>query len=861
MSNTALAPTHPRSIGWLGGASLAMGGSNQSLFLIGALLLSQGSASIPLLAAGLILSFAAAPGWLELVLMWPNRVGGIAATCAEAFRPYGAILANLTGVCYWWGWVPTCGLTALLAASAIHQWYLPGLPTPVVATGIVVAFTLVNLAGVSWAARVAIPLATLSALLAIGSAFIPVLAGTVDWHQAVSYHLDSPFSGAFGALTSAMAGLYLIGFAAPAFEAALAHVGEMKDPNRNVPRALVASAAMAVVYFVILPVVWLGVFGSNQLEGDLSTVLGPTFAPLFGAFAKAAAIWFMVFNMFHGTLQPLAGASRVLMQLSLDGLLPRAFAKRSRRDVPWVATLVTAAVAIVFLLAGDPIWMIAAANLTYLIGIAMPNVAVWLLRRNEPKRHRPYRAPRGMIGLGLVAACAWGLSTIFGFEQFGLPTVLFGIALAYSGSVLYLWRSIDDHRAKGEGFRFRSLNLKLTGAMLVVISLDGVGYLLAVSTLSHSGQLVLVTICEDIFVAVALLTITVGLILPGMIGHAATAVAAGADRLAQRTLPALMDSIEALGRGDLESVPRAVQTLPIAVHSADELGEMAANFNLMQEEVRRAGLAVEATRQQLRMHRDNIDSLSQSNLALEMASRHKTEFLATMSHELRTPMNSILGFTQLLVTEGFDPLTDRQRRYIDNVTTSGTQLLALINDVLDLSQVESGEFSVDCASVTLAPLIERCVLAADPLARPNAVRLTQRCAKGLSVYADERRVEQIVTNLLSNALKFSRPGGSVSVIATERGAEIAICVKDNGLGIPPEFVERVFEKFVQVDSTPTRQQGGTGLGLALCRAMAEAMGGIIELRSKLEVGTEVTVLLPMFARRLAGTAAAARIAV
>src|SRR5947209_1952801 len=136
---------HPRTLGWFGTASLAMGGSNQSLFLIGALVLAQGSAAIPLLVIGLLLSWAAAPGWLELVLMWPKRVGGIAGTCAEAFRPYSPVLANLTGVSYWWGWVPTCGLTAILSGAAIHEWYLPQIPVSVLATGLVLLFACVNM--------------------------------------------------------------------------------------------------------------------------------------------------------------------------------------------------------------------------------------------------------------------------------------------------------------------------------------------------------------------------------------------------------------------------------------------------------------------------------------------------------------------------------------------------------------------------------------------------------------------------------------------------------------------------------------------------------------------------------------------
>ncbi|MCW2544488.1 MAG: hypothetical protein JWM40_2040, partial [Frankiales bacterium] len=318
--------SHPRVLGWFGTAALAMGGSNQSLFLLTALVATQGSAAIPLLVVGLLLSWAAAPGWTELVLMYPNRVGGIAATCAEAFRPYSPLLANLTGVCYWWGWVPTCGLTALFAASALHHWYLPMIPITGMAIVIVIAFTVLNLAGVARTAKVVKLIAIGSAVLAFSSALIPMVFGTVDWGQSTDWNLTQPFQGVFGGVTSAMAGLYLIGFAAPAFEAATCHVGETRDPEKNVPRAVFASGMMASVYFLILPVVWLGVFGADGLNvnlgADLAQDLGPTFSPLLGAAGKAAAIWFMVLNMFHGTVQPLAGASRTLSQCAEDGLLP-----------------------------------------------------------------------------------------------------------------------------------------------------------------------------------------------------------------------------------------------------------------------------------------------------------------------------------------------------------------------------------------------------------------------------------------------------------------------------------------------------------------------------------------------------------
>ena len=592
------AAPHPRVLGWVGVTALAMGGSNQSLFLIGALLAAQGSAAVPILIAGLLLSWAAAPGWTELSLMFPNRVGGISATCAEAFRPYAPVLSNLTGVCYWWGWVPTCGLTALLSASAIHQWYLPQVDTALIACIIVAAFALVNLAGVRWVVRLAIPIAVVSALLAFLAALVPVISGAVDWHRAASFHLNTPFSGWFGGMTSVMAGLYLVGFAAPAFEAAHCHVAEMKNPVRDLPRAVLASGGMAGLYFLVLPVIWLGLFGSLPLEGDLASALGPAFAPLFGSAARAAALAFMVFNMFHGSLQPLAGASRTLAQLSEDGLLPAGSVSGPSTDAPWAATLATATFAIIFLLAGDPLWMVAGANFTYLIGIALPNVAVWLLRRDEPDLERPWRAPRGTILLGVGAACAWLVSAVLGFQQFGLPTVLFGIGLAYSGVLLYVWRVWSDRRAAGIRTSVRSLHIKLTGAMLAVLALDSAGYLLAVSSLTHDGSFVLVTVCEDIFVAVALLTIGAGLVLPGVVGNAIDQVARGADRLASGTLAELTRGMEELGHGQRGAARADFEIQPVVVRSRDELHDMAASFNTMQLEIVRAGHALDAAAKQ-----------------------------------------------------------------------------------------------------------------------------------------------------------------------------------------------------------------------------------------------------------------------
>ena len=596
-----------------------MGGSNQSLFLLGALfvgqgdILGQGSAAIPLLIVGLLLSWGAAPGWTELVLMYPSRVGGIAATCAEAFRPYSPVLANLTGVCYWWGWVPTCGLTAILSASAIHQWYLPGVSVNAMAVALVLFFTSINLCGVQWVSRLAIPSASVSAVMAFISGLAPIAAGEVDWRQATAFYLTAPFAGWFGDLTSLMAGLYLIGFAAPAFEAAACYVGETVDPNKNVPRALLASGAMAGVIFVLLPIVWLGSLGAEPLGTDLALVLGPTFSPVFGSAAKAAAIWFMMFNMFHGTLQPLAGASRTLAQLSEDGLLPRALSLRSRTDAPWVATALTAAMAILFLLIGDPVWLIAAANFTYLIGIALPSVAVWLLRRDAPAQPRPYRAPRGFLTFGLAAAATWGISALIGFQQFGLQTVVVGLAFAYSGSALYAWRRFSDRRRAGLPGVLFGLQMKLTGAMLLVLILDGTGYLLAVSNLPNKANALMAGL-SDLFVAVAMLTIAVALILPGMIAHSVTAVSSAAQSLAVGTIAEFSRAMSALGRGDIDGAHARVDITPVHVHSNDEVGEMARSFNMLQAEIGRAAVGLDGAREGLRVARHE---LTNANAKLE----------------------------------------------------------------------------------------------------------------------------------------------------------------------------------------------------------------------------------------------------
>ncbi len=888
-------PAHPRKIGWLAAASLAMGGSNQSLFIIGALFVGQGeisgqgSAAVPLLILGLVLSYMAMPGWTELCCMFPNRVGGIAATCAEAFRPYSPILANLAGMCYWWGWVPTCGLTALFSASAIQAWLLPSVPVPALAVALVLFFASVNLLGVQWISRLAVPIATVSATLAFLSAIIPVVTGHVDWVQASTFELTTPFEGVFGKLTSAMAGLYLIGFAAPAFEAAYCHVGEMKEPHKNLPRAARASAIMAGLYFAVLPIVWLGCLGAGPMGKDLAQELGPTFAPLFGGLGRSIALWFMMFNMFHGTMAPTAGVCRTLSQLSEDGLMPRFFAKRNRYDAPYVATLFTAGCAIVFLLIGDPIWLVAAANLTYLIGIALPSVAVWLLRRDCPNMERPYRARKGMVTFGLVSAIVWGISTVLGFEQFGLPTVLFGIMLAYSGAFFYAWRKWSDRRQQGLSGVARSLHVKLTGAMLLVLVLDGAGYFLAIQSIPPGQHPAFVAALEDIFVAVALLTISVGLVLPGMIAHSAVEVSKAAHHLVTGTLADFTRAMESLAAGRLADAHARIDIHPVTINSRDEVGEMATNFNTLQEEVRRAAVGLDGAREGLRVARAELTTIN-AELEQRVAERTaelraaqeglvdaarragKAEIATSVLHNVGNVLNSVNVSVSLvngklqnspakklskvvdLIREHKDDLPnflthdERGRnlpRYLEMLTelvskdnqSTVDELTVLNKSVEHIKRVVSAQ-QANASGPALVESIDIPALLEDalnvsvyPSDRDKWSVRKEYDPSTPPVRGDKHMVLQILINLISNAkhalAASNRPVKTLTfrIRHCETSKRLKVEIADNGIGISPDNLTRIFQHGF------TTKQGGHGFGLHAGANAAHQMGGALTAHS------------------------------
>jgi len=230
----------------------------------------------------------------------------------------------------------------------------------------------------------------------------------------------------------------------------------------------------------------------------------------------------------------------------------------------------------------------------------------------------------------------------------------------------------------------------------------------------------------------------------------------------------------------------------------------------------------------------------------EAANRAKSEFLANMSHELRTPLNAIIGFSELMASGFFGPLgSERYSEYSRDINTSGTYLLGVINDILDMSKIEAGHFNVDREEIDLGPLITEAVRVVALQAQAKSITVDTKIADTMTLYADKRAVKQITLNLLSNAVKFTGHGGRISVRARNVAGAMMLTIEDNGCGIPKDSLKKLGRPFEQVQNQMSKNHIGSGLGLAISRSLAELHGGTLKIRSVEGSGTVVSVRIPV----------------
>ena len=307
----------------------------------------------------------------------------------------------------------------------------------------------------------------------------------------------------------------------------------------------------------------------------------------------------------------------------------------------------------------------------------------------------------------------------------------------------------------------------------------------------------------------------------------------------------MVHPIQAIQRG-AEQLAAGKLDEPIIVRTGDELQALAGQFNDMASQLKQsyAGLERKVEERTLELSA-SLEQQTAIMVQLEVANQHKSEFLANMSHELRTPLNAIIGFSEVLGEEMFGDVNPKQAEYLDDINSSGKHLLALINDILDLSKIEAGKMDLELSPLDMETALGDAMTLLRDRATRSSVVLELQCPEPIGTWiADVRKFKQIMVNLLSNAVKFTPSGGRVTVRAERLAGEVRIAVSDTGIGIRPEDQVLVFEAFRQATGDHLQKSEGTGLGLALARRFVELHGGRLSLQSEPGHGSTFTFNLP-----------------
>jgi signal transduction histidine kinase len=300
----------------------------------------------------------------------------------------------------------------------------------------------------------------------------------------------------------------------------------------------------------------------------------------------------------------------------------------------------------------------------------------------------------------------------------------------------------------------------------------------------------------------------------------------------------------------------------VNVTRTDELGDVGMMFNTMADHIQTTHEALGARFEEAQLLSEELEqSMGEADAAREealAANRAKADFLATMSHEIRTPINAVVGFADLLEIGVAGELSPEQRRYVQRIKVSGRHLAALVADILDFAKIESGHMRVESEAVPVQDVVKSALTMIEPSAGSRRITLNNACTRDLYFAGDRRRAEQILLNLLSNGVKFSAAGGSVTVTSASTDAPphavielygrgqrwIGITVQDNGIGMDADQIARFFEPFVQAETGYTRSHGGSGLGLSISRKLALLMRGELTVESVPSNGSSFTIWLP-----------------
>ncbi len=308
------------------------------------------------------------------------------------------------------------------------------------------------------------------------------------------------------------------------------------------------------------------------------------------------------------------------------------------------------------------------------------------------------------------------------------------------------------------------------------------------------------------------------------------ALAYAAARQITEPISRLTVAVREMGRGQLEQV--------VMVRSDDEIGELAQNFNQMARQLK----------ENLEALAESYEQLSQANLELRKLDQLKSEFIANISHELRTPLTAIAGYADYLAMEKLGPLTEIQHNGLEVMRRNIRRLMRQIKELLDFTTIEAGHLTVEIRPFELKPLLGEVLDSLHTELEKKKLWVKLEVPEGVRVAADRERIGQVMDNLIINAIKFTSQGG-VTIRAVPVGEEsVRVTVSDTGIGIPPDSIHKVFERFQQLDGSSTRRYGGVGLGLAIVKSILDAHHIGIEVKSTLGQGTEFTFDLPAVGR-------------